>query len=186
MKFKGISILLGLLLLVSAVPASAEPVATRYGLGLSGAIAYDPGGARDFLQLTGFALFDYESVWRHPAPEPLRFKLEGNAGVTTGPHRAVVSVNMLAHYRLEGWGNPALLPYAEAGIGLIFSDYRVKEQGLRFNFNPQAGIGLQGRSGAWRDWFAAIRLHHVSNGELGDQNRGVNSALLQVGRLFDW
>ncbi|PLX80419.1 MAG: acyloxyacyl hydrolase [Desulfuromonas sp.] len=186
MKFPGLVLLLGVLWLALASPATAEPVATRYGLGLSGAIAYDPGGARDFLQLTGFALFDYETVWRHPAPEPLRFKVEGNAGVTTGPHRTMVSVNVLAHYRLVGWANQTLLPYAEAGIGVVYSDYRVKGQGLRFNFNPQAGIGLQGRSGVWRDWFVALRLHHVSNGDLHDANRGINSALLQVGRLFDW
>lgn len=173
------------LLLVSA-SWGAPTVPTRFGLGTNLGVGYDPGGARNFLQLTGFALFDYETVWRHAAPEPLRFKLEGNLGLTETPHRALVSVNVLAHYRLEGWGSAALLPYAEAGIGLIYGDYRVKAQGLRFNFNPQAGIGVQVRSGAARDWFFGLRLHHVSNGGLHRDNRGVNSALLQVGRLFDW
>ncbi|RMH43391.1 MAG: acyloxyacyl hydrolase, partial [Gammaproteobacteria bacterium] len=74
-------------------------------------------------------------------------------------------------------------PYIEGGIGLIYSDFQVAGQGLRFNFNPQLGIGLDRLTGE-TGWFADLRLHHISNGNLHHDNRGINSLALVTGIYF--
>jgi hypothetical protein len=147
---------------------------------------YDPSPTFGFYQLTGVLQYDYDRLWPHPAPADLFFKVEGNLGLVTyrGDTRLLASANILAQYYLTGFGADRFRPYVEAGIGLVYSDFQVEGQGWRVNFNPQAGIGCDLRSGNGTAWFTAFRLHHLSNGELYHDNRGVNSVLLQVGRYF--
>ena len=95
----------------------------------------------------------------------------------------ITSANILAQYYLGG-GSGRFRPYVEAGIGLIYTDFQVEGQGLRFNFNPQAGLGCDLRTGGGVVWFTNLRLHHLSNGGLYDDNRGINSVLVQVGRYL--
>jgi len=164
--------------------ADGDTVATRYALGGDFGVTYDPGNEINFALLSGVALFDYDRVWPHRAPEPLRFKVEGSAGVTTSPRtRAMLSANMLALFFLHDLDTARLRPYVEAGIGLIYTDFQVAGQGLRFNFNPQAGVGTEFDLGG-HGWFAAFRFHHLSNGKIYHENRGINSVLFQVGRFF--
>lgn len=185
-QLRGVMAAFFVLFAVSAGPAGAQEdaVPPRYVLGGSLGMTYDPNNDIDFVLLSGAALLDYDRIWPHRAPEPLRFKMEGSAGLTTAPHtRAVVSANILALYFLQKWETPTMRPYVEAGIGLIYTDFQVDGQGLRVNFNPQAGIGSEFDLGG-ESWFAAFRLHHLSNGQLHRENRGINSVLFQVGRFF--
>ncbi len=178
-----------LLLVVAPAPrASAEDgesryAPDRYGAALGYYNAYDPVADLRTVLLHGFALLDHDKVWWWPAPDPLRFKVEGNLGMTVSPKRRLhLAVNMMALYYLDAWGTASLRPFGEAGIGVIYTDYQVKGQGLRVNFNPQAGFGVEGRGET--PWFATLRLHHLSNGNLHSDNRGINGAMLLVGRYF--
>ncbi len=160
--------------------------ATRLGLGLGYGLAYDPGDAKNFALITGFMLFDYEDVWPHAAPEPLRFKIEASLGGTTeGSSQGLASVGGLALYYLDGLGGSLFRPYGEAGVGVMYSEHKVAGQGSRLNFNPQIGIGVefpgQDQSRIW----ASLRLHHLSNAGLHRDNRGVNSLVLMMGYYFD-
>jgi len=157
----------------------------RLGLGLTWGHSYDPSPTFGFAQLTGVLQYDYDRIWPQRAPEPLRFKLEGSLGFASyrGDDRLFSSVNMLAKYYLAP-AEARFRPYLEAGIGLIYSDFQVEGQGLRVNFNPQAGFGCDYRSPAGTLYFANFRPHHLSNGEFYHDNRGVNSVLVQVGRYF--
>jgi lipid A 3-O-deacylase len=171
------------LLLLALCPAGAwgeEAVPTRFAAAAIGGHAYDP-ETIDFVLLSGVALFDYDRIWPHRAPAPLRFKVEGSLGGTVeGRQRGIAAANIFALYYLDRWRTAGLRPYGEAGIGLIYTDFQVHHQGLRINFNPQAGIGAEfGKHG-----FAALRLHHLSNGNLHHDNRGINAVLLQAGRYF--
>ena len=158
---------------------------TRYGLAIEGGNTYSPENNITFALLSGFILFDYEKVWHHKAPEPLRFKVEFNAGVTTRPEtRAVISSGILALYYLKSLNTNALRPYVEGGIGIIYTDFQVKGQGLRFNFNPQMGIGTEFKTSSNVTLFSALRLHHISNAGLHHENRGINSVVLMLGRYF--
>lgn len=168
-----------------AASAAEAAVPTRYGMALEYGNTYDPGTDIGFVLLSGFALYDYGAFWHQKRPKELRFKIEGAVGSSVRPDGgAVASIGMLALYYLDFIAGRDVRPYFEAGIGAIYTDFRVAGQGLRFNFNPQLGIGADLRQESGAALFAAIRLHHISNGEFYRENRGVNSLILQVGRHF--
>jgi len=147
--------------------------------------SYSPGNEIQFGQLGLSAEWNYAQIWAHRAPQKLKFKLEGAAGLASTPHcRAIISANMLAVYPLEPLTCCGLRPFIEAGIGLIYTDYQIEDQGLRINFNPLLGIGGEFSSLNGQRWFVSARLHHVSNGELHRDNHGINSVMFQVGRYF--
>lgn len=164
---------------------SQSMVPSRYGFSSILGNTYDPVNNIKFFQISGFALYDYDRVWHHPSPESLRFKIEGNLGATTSPRtRAIVSLGMLALNYLDKFATNHLRPYAEAGIGIIYTDFQVEGQGLRINFNPQAGLGVEFLTESESSFFTTFRLHHISNGELHKNNRGINSITLAFGYFF--
>lgn len=180
------------LMLGCAVPAQAQHTdngaspAPRYGLGLGYGLGYDPGDAENFVLATGFALFDYEAIWPHAAPEALRFKTEAALGGTTQRSpKLMASVSGLALYYLDGLRTPTIRPYVEAGVGVIYTGHKVAGQGSSLNFNPQAGLGIELSGPTSMPIWLSLRLHHISNAGLHKDNRGVNSALLQAGWYFN-
>jgi hypothetical protein len=168
-----------------AQEAPEESVPDRYGLGLTFGHTVDPVGDIDFLMLTGTALFDYEKVWRHPAPRDLRFKVEAGLGGSVRPSFDwMASAGMLALFFLEPISTQSVKPYLEGGIGFIYTEHRVDDQGWHLNFNPQIGFGTEFHVDSGATYFASLRWHHLSNGGLDHQNRGVNSIILVIGRFF--
>jgi lipid A 3-O-deacylase len=129
------------------------------------------------------ALFDYEDIWLHRAPEGLGIRFEANVGAATGTEfsgpRFVASGHLMAVYDLRAVDLGEWRPYVEAGIGLIYTDFQRAGQGLRLNFNPVAGVGVRLRSS-----FITLRLDHVSNGGLDDDNRGINSVFVGWGLVL--
>jgi len=182
-----LSLLSGAALPVSAQERAEDPkgyAPVRYGVALLGGAAYDPDHI-DLVIIQGAMLLDYAQVAWHDAPNYLKMKFELNAGLTLdSKKRALVSLNMLALRYFRSFSGVGYTPYVEAGIGVIYTDYQVQDQGLRFNFNPQAGAGFEYRLSDGGAVTTSLRLHHLSNGSLYKDNRGVNSALLQIGYLF--
>lgn len=183
-------LMLSVILLV-ALPAAAFDFAAlgqpqRRGLALYHGVSYNPDGV-SFHLLSLSALYDYRQIWEHDAPLPLRFKLEAGLGLAQvdgrDELRLVAAGGVMARYNFAGLAQPHWLPYAEAGIGLIYTDFQVEGQGLRLNFNPRLGVGCN-FGGQERQWFAAVHAHHLSNAQLHSDNRGINSILLQFGRYF--
>jgi len=146
----------------------------------------DPLHNQSFFLLNGFLLLDYERVWGHPAPDPLRFKLEASMGATQDDDRMrlMSSAGVMALHYLPWLETEIFRPYVEAGVGIIYTDFQVKGQGLRVNFNPQAGLGTEIRRSSGGIYLVALRVHHISNGGLHVQNRGINSGVLMVGKYF--
>lgn len=176
--------LLATICLCRSALAGEEPVPTRYGMAVLGGMAYDPDEFAIGL-LQGYALFDYERIFRHDAPADLRFRVEGNLGLAGKEgQRAIASVNMLAFKYLDRFAADNWRPYVEAGIGVVYTDFQVHGQGLRINFNPQAGAGFERAMGAGAALQTGLRAYHLSNGGLHEDNRGVNAVLLTVGWLF--
>ena len=167
-------------------PAKETPLPDQYGMSAEYGYTYDPHQNITFLLARVFAIYDYSTVWQQKQPNAaLRFKVEGAAGSTLTPaNDLIVSVNMLALYYPRWLGGGSLRPYVEGGIGLIYTQFRVKGQGLHINFNPQLGVGCELPQEAGKNPFAAIRLHHLSNAEIFHENRGVSSVVLQIGRFF--
>lgn len=168
-----------------AVPDKDAPLPDQHGMALQFGYAFDPSPNPTYLLATVFGIYDYATMWRQPkAPNTLRLKFEGTIGSMVEPEGGLVaSVNMLALKYPLGL-RQGVRPYGEAGIGVIYTQYRVREQGLHFNFNPLLGAGLEFPQPDGRHIFGAIRLSHISNAELDHENRGVNTVLLQVGRIF--
>ncbi len=168
-----------------AQQAPPQEVPDRYGVGLTAGHTVNPVSDIGFLMLTGTALFDYEKVWRHPAPDALRFKVEANVGGSVTPDRDfMASAGMLALYFIDPLSSPTLKPYVEAGIGLIYTQHRVDDQGLHFNLNPQIGFGTEFSFADGATYYASLRWHHLSNGGLDHQNSGVDSIVIVIGRYF--
>lgn len=154
----------------------------QIGIAVNLGSSYDPQPTIGFVQLSMMALYDYEQILPHATPEPLRMKFEGSLGVgDDSSFRAMASLNFFACYYLTDLARGSFKPYVEAGAGVAFTDFQVEGQGLRLNFNPQAGIGTEWQSISGQRWFSAIRAHHISNSNLHKDNRGINSLFLQLG-----
>jgi lipid A 3-O-deacylase len=170
------------------VPAAKDQVVLpdQHGLSTEYGYAFDPHRDISFVMARAFAIYDYGAVWRSEHPKALRFKVEGAVGTTVTPDRDfMASVDMLAMYYPRLRPGQTLRPYVEGGIGIIYTEFRVPGQGLHFNFNPLLGVGCELPQRDGKNPFLALRLHHLSNGELYyRENRGVNSVVLQVGRYF--
>lgn len=161
------------------------PLPNQHGMSVEYGYTYDPQQDISFLLARVFAIYDYGTVWHQDRPAALRFKVEGAVGSTLTPaNDLMVSVNMLALYYPGRVGGESLRPYVEGGIGAIYTQFRVKGQGLHYNFNPLLGVGCELPQEDGKNPFAAIRLHHISNAGFYHENRGVNSVELQVGRFF--
>lgn len=165
--------------------ANPGDVPTRYGHTVVTGNSYDPNGKVTFVQVSGFVLFDHEKIFPHKAPEALRFKIEGSLGGMTRPEkRLIVSANIISLYYINMLATKTLKPYMEGGIGAIYTDYKFKGQGTRFNFNPQLGIGTEVNTDSGNSLLMALRLYHVSNAGLSKHNRGLNAVTLHLGRFF--
>lgn len=177
----------------SAEGGLLDPGPSRYGMAGVWGKTFDPVSDINYFQVAGFAFWDYDPIWRGWAPKSMKFKVEGSAGAAYKPEtRAMISLAMVAHYELSSLSWARLTPYLEGGLGLVYTDFQVKDpeppyesQGSRINFNPVIGIGLDFNRNPADRYFAAFRLSHISNADLNSENRGVNSIVFQVGRYFD-
>jgi lipid A 3-O-deacylase len=184
-----IALLITILIIMIANSAAADDEgkyeATRYGVSLVSGRSYNPTNNIDFFMVSGFALFDYDRIWKHKAPDALRFRVEGSIGAAHyNKARFVSSVNMFATCYLDPFKTHVFKPYIEGGIGVIYTDFQVRGQGLRFNFNPQLGVGTEIKAGNDRTYYLSLRLHHISNGGLDDENRGIDSVMGMFGFYF--
>jgi lipid A 3-O-deacylase len=148
-------------------------------LGLYAGTAYD-WSDMSFCMASVQVLFDHDAIWPHRAPDGLGIRLEASAGAATGTEfsgeRFITSGNFLAVYEFGSPKEKSVVPYIEAGAGLIYTDFQRREQAYRVNFNPVAGVGVRMGSA-----FLTLRLHHLSNSGLDDNNRGINSVVLGLG-----
>ena len=170
---------------VSAGENQGESIPTRYGMSLTAGNTYNPTNNIEFYMISGFILYDYEKIWKHKAPDQLRFKVEGNIGVAHDiKTRLVLSMNIFALHYLDFFKNRAIKPYIECGIGIIYTGFQIEGQGLRLNFNPQLGLGTELKTESDNTFFLTLRLHHISNGSIDDENRGINSVMCMLGYFF--
>ena len=168
-----------------AETAGTDEIEDRYGLAVNIGNTYDPSAKTGFVMLSGFALYDYDKIWPHAAPESLRFKVEVSAGSTwTKDKDFMASASIFALYYLDRFAHKSFRPYVEGGIGGIYTQWKVDGQGSHVNFNPQASVGAEFSAGSDAIYLAAVRLHHLSNAGLKEDNRGVNSIVFVIGRFF--
>ena len=166
---------------------TASPLTNPEQLSIAATIGstYDPDPTFSFTQISIVGLYDYDQIMPHRAPDPLRLKLEGSFGFTDHTDRRFLgSFNFFAHYFLEKLETTSFRPYVEAGVGVVYGDFQLDGQGLRVNFNPQAGFGCEYRTKSDNRYYGGVRAYHISNGGLHRDNRGLNGMLLQIGIIF--
>lgn len=157
----------------------------RYGLAALVGNTYDPVNDIGFALLNGFVLFDRERLCGYRIPEWLRLKVEGNLGSTITPYKKLMaSADVLALFYLKSLPFKIFRPYVEGGVGVIYTDFQLKGQGLRFNFDPLFGIGTEIKTASGAVYLLTFRIQHFSNGSLNHDNEGVNSLSLVVGKFF--
>jgi hypothetical protein len=77
-------------------------------------------------------------------------------------------------------------PYIVLGFGVLRTVHRIPERSSKFNFTPQAGIGLAYAKNERFVFYMEYRLHHISAGAAAI-NPGINSSYLQFGAsVFRW
>ena len=181
------ALFLGLLLFHKtslAQDREAEEIPTRFGFALSYGNSFHPDNDIGFVMANYLVMFDYDKIWPHSAPDNLRFKLEFSLGSTTTPdHWTMASAGMMALYYLDFIESAAIRPYIEAGIGVIYTGFRVEGQGSHLNFNPRAGLGLEFPLGG-KSLFTSLRWDHLSNAGLSPDNVSVDSVVLMFGAYF--
>lgn len=157
----------------------------KTGMALQVANSYDPNFNITSVTTNYSLHYDHGLLWDNVRSGKKELKLEGVLGALVRPDaRLMVSIGMLYAYYPDLAVSNGLKPYVEAGIGGIYTDYRVAGAAYRLNFNPQIGIGAQIPSDKGGAGFVGVRLHHISNGRTNSNNQGVNSLLIQVGRYF--
>jgi opacity protein-like surface antigen len=168
-----------------AEEAEVEKIPTKFGWAVMTGNTYASEEDLSYQLGSVFALFDYDRVWPHPAPEGLRFKVELNVGSTwRNRFRFMTSVAMLALYYVDFLRTDTFQPYIEGGIGAIYTDFRLEDQGTRINFFPQIGVGTDISIQDGPTFFTTFRLQHLSNGGLHEENRGINGAAVVFGMYF--
>ncbi|HME68876.1 MAG TPA: acyloxyacyl hydrolase [Myxococcota bacterium] len=77
-----------------------------------------------------------------------------------------------------------VVPFIEAGAGILGTDLDLKGQSDGFNFSVQGGLGLHFFVLPRVAVTAEARLHHISNAGLRAPNNGINDSLFLVGASF--
>ncbi|NTU60649.1 MAG: acyloxyacyl hydrolase [Deltaproteobacteria bacterium] len=179
-----------LLFLLPLAPAAGaadavERLPDRWGLAFSNARSVNPPLGVEFTTISYIRDLDHGYVWHNDGPPALRFRAELTAGVANTPEfRTLVAANIIAVRYLDFLAGAMVRPYLEGGIGLIYTDFRVNGQGLRFNFDPQCGFGFEMKASPDTSVFVESRWHHISNAHLNHDNRGINSVIFTTGVLF--
>ncbi len=136
------------------------------------------------LQL-GYMLGDVKghSWWRG------NFELAGEgfgSAVFEGPGGYIAGGALWLRYNFVPRESPGLVPFAQGGAGFVSTDIDRGLVGQPFNFNLGLGVGMR-----WffsRNWALDLecRYQHISNGNLGTRNVGINACgpLLGVSYFF--
>lgn len=78
------------------------------------------------------------------------------------------------------------MPFWDVGAGMVWTNLapRIPEQSTQFEFVLETGPGLQYFVTDRMTWLMGVRLHHISNSNLGDRNTGINGVLPYIGLSF--
>jgi len=106
---------------------------------------------------------------------PLHLAVDPRDRVMTGGYA-------LGSWKLTGWKDDNIYPYAFAGGGVLFNDLGgLASQGTRLDFSYQGGIGMQYLVRSDLGLMAEYRYHHISNAGTARPNEPLNSSKILFG-----
>ena len=94
----------------------------------------------------------------------------------------LAGVTPLLIYNFKNYGK--LTPYVEAGVGFAVTNLDPKGFGGDWGFTPQAGIGLRFTVKDGQFISFSCRYHHISNANLKDENKSIDSIFFLIGFSF--
>ena len=98
--------------------------------------------------------------------------------------RYLIGLTPLLIYNFKPCGK--WIPYAEAGVGIAATNLDPEGFGGDFGFTPQAGIGIRYALSNRQFIRIAYRYHHISNANLKENNRSIDTNLLFIGCSFTY
>ena len=110
--------------------------------------------------------------------------------IFSGPGDVLAGVTLFARYNFVQ-PNARIVPYLQAGAGLVYSDFAHGAEGgnavsLDVNFNLQATAGL--RFNVNSKWSVLVEggYRHISNASISDPNYGIDQVGGSVGLAFSF
>ncbi len=176
--------LLTLFLLLSASPPACALnwEGDRYWLAFEGGGTYIGDRVQFVLASLLVNLDAAEAQGNLPSLDPWHFRLEVSSGLKVNhPFGIMASTVVFAQRHLRLLDADMVHPFVEGGMGLIYTEYRVRHQPLHLDFNPNMGFGCDIGPAGSPITTVSIRWHHVSNANIRSPNNGVNSVVLVVG-----
>ncbi len=74
--------------------------------------------------------------------------------------------------------------YIEGGVGPVYLTKGTQYQSGGFNFNDQAGVGIQKFIGKNKAWWAGYSFRHLSNAGIKQPNVGIGTHSVLIGSTF--
>lgn len=174
--------LLSLLVSWSSFAVSENNIPSHSGMSIKVGNFVTPNDNTHYTLLTYSSLQPYTLLLEKPAHEMLKMNFELSVGYAEGNQSGtMVSANMLAQ-RYFTEPSKGVRLFFEGGIGLIYSKFKIKGQGLYLNFNPQIGFGFDQYDAENRRRFISLRVSHISNGGLDMNNKWIDSVVLSFGQ----
>ena len=117
------------------------------------------------------------------------FELAGEAfgsAIFQGEGSYISGGTVWLRYNLVPRRFPRLVPYAEAGAGMVSTDIDRGIVGQPFNFNLDLGLGVRYFVSRNLSLSLEYRYQHISNADLGPKNLGINAGgpILGVSYFF--
>ena len=74
--------------------------------------------------------------------------------------------------------------YIEGGLGPVYLTGETQYQSGGFNFNDQAGVGIQKFIDRNKAWWAGYSFRHLSNAGIKQPNAGISTHSILIGSIF--
>jgi hypothetical protein len=123
----------------------------------------------------GFSYFIIENI-------SLEIELYGAGFDQPGEDAAGIGFNLLVRWHFVAQDTWSL--YFDGGAGMLGTTANVPPGTISFNFTPQAGVGATFEIADETRLFVGVRLHHISNANIGDQNFGLDNIMAYAGVSF--
>ena len=96
----------------------------------------------------------------------------------------LLGFSIIGRYNFLGFGR--WMPYWDFGAGISWTDLapRISEQSTPFEFLLETGPGLEYFVTQEFAVTGALKLHHISNANIGNRNTGINAALGLIGVTY--
>lgn len=173
------------LIAISLAHSNADALEKSVSVQLGNIVTPSDYNDTHFALITVGFIKPYTLFRSEPAHDKLKTVLEFSVGAANGSEDGtIVSGAVLARRFFNNAPGKSIRPYIEGGIGIIYTGFKIPGQGVKVNFNPVIGVGLDYTNESRQRYFAALRMNHISNGNLHRENRGINSVIISFGSYF--